>query len=282
MFIFLAREWRKRWNFLNSTVKDKIERKRTMGEWFTVDAIDKDTFVISEYRHWEETHCYLLNGSERSLLIDTGLGICNIYDEVKKLTDKPVAAAATHVHWDHIGGHRYFPEFYAHGEELGWLAGEFPLPIETVRNMVVDRCDLPDSYDVSGYELFQGVPARVLKDHDKIEVGGRVIEVLHTPGHSPGHLCFWEKERGYLFTGDLVYKDTLFAYYPSTDPKAYLKSLEIISELPAKRIFPAHHSLEIQPEIVTRMRDAFRGLDVEGKLKHGSGTFDYGDWAVWL
>lgn len=55
MFIFQAREWRKRWNFLNSTVKDKIERKRTMGEWFTVDAIDKDTFVISEYRHWEET-----------------------------------------------------------------------------------------------------------------------------------------------------------------------------------------------------------------------------------
>lgn len=109
--------------------------------------------------------------------MSTGIG--------RKLTDKPVAAAATHIHWDHIGGHRYFPEFYAHGEELGWLAGEFPLPIETVRNMVVDRCDLPDSYDVSGYELFQGVPARVLKDHDKIEIGGRGIEILHTPGHSP-------------------------------------------------------------------------------------------------
>lgn len=282
MFIFRVRGWRKQWNFLSSTVRDKMERKRIMSEWFTIDTIDKDTYIISEYRHWEEIHCYLLNGSERSLLIDTGLGICNIYDEVKKLTDKPVAAVATHIHWDHIGGHRYFSEFYAHGEELSWLNGEFPLPIETVRNMVVDRCDLPDGYDVSGYELFQGVPARVLKDHDKIEIGGRCIEVLHTPGHSPGHLCFWEKERGYLFTGDLVYKDTLFAYYPSTDPKAYLKSLEIISKLPAKRILPGHHSLEIQPEIVTCMRDAFRKLEAEKKLKHGSGTFDYGDWAVWL
>ena len=108
------------------------------------------------------------------------------------------------------------------------------------------------------------------------------MEVLHTPGHSPGHMCFWEEARGYLFTGDLVYKDTLFAYYPSTDPAAYLNSLEKIAELPAKRIFPAHHSLEIEPEIVLRMRNTFRELKENGQLHHGSGTFRYGDWAVWL
>ena len=63
-----------------------------MDKWFTIDQIDEGTYIISEYRHWEETHCYLLNGSSRSLLIDTGLGICNIYDEVMKLTNKPVTA----------------------------------------------------------------------------------------------------------------------------------------------------------------------------------------------
>ena len=89
-----------------------------MANWFTIDRIDDETIIISEYRHWEETHCYLLNGKEKSLLIDTGLGISNIYDEVRKLTDNPVAAVATHIHWDHIGGHKYFPEFYAHAEEL--------------------------------------------------------------------------------------------------------------------------------------------------------------------
>ena len=65
-----------------------------LDKWFTIDQIDEDTYIISEYRHWEETHCYLLNGSSRSLLIDTGLGICNIYDEVMKLTNKPVTAVA--------------------------------------------------------------------------------------------------------------------------------------------------------------------------------------------
>jgi len=56
-----------------------------MNDWFTIDQIDKETYIINEYRHWEEAHSYLLNGSERSLLIDTGLGICNIYSEVIKM-----------------------------------------------------------------------------------------------------------------------------------------------------------------------------------------------------
>ena len=227
-----------------------------MDNWFTIDKVDANTYIISEYRHWEETHCYLLNGNTRSLLIDTGLGISNIYEEVLKLTDKPITAVATHIHWDHIGGHKYFTDFYAHADELDWLNGKFPLSIETIREMVVDRCDLPERFCVSDYELFQGMPTKVLTDHDIIDIGGREI--------------------------DLVYKDILFAYYPSTDPKSYLDSLEKVAALPVKEIFPGHHSLDIQPEILIRMRDAFRSLRADGKLHHGSGTFQYGDWGVWL
>lgn len=253
-----------------------------MENWFTIETIDDATFAISEYKHWEETHCYLLCGSEKAILIDTGLGIANIKKIVDSLTSLPITVITTHVHWDHIGGHKYFPDFYAHKEELDWLSGGFPLTIETVRDMVVDRCELPEGYDVSSYEMFRGNPAKVLTGGEKIDIGGRIIEVCHTPGHSPGHMCFWEPERGYLFTGDLIYKDTLFAYYPSTDPQAYLSSLEKMALLPVERVFPAHHSLNIEPEIIIRMRDGFRGLKESGKLYHGSGTFAYGDWAVWL
>ena len=253
-----------------------------MKDWFTIDKIDKDTYIISEYRHWEETHCYLLNGMEYSLIIDTGLGIYNISEVISRLTDKPVVAVATHIHWDHIGGHKYYPDFYAHEAELDWLNGGFPQSLETIKEYVVDRCELPDDFHINEYEFFQGNPTKVLHGGEHIDLGGRTVEVIHTPGHAPGHMCFWEAKTGYLFTGDLVYKDILTAWFPSTDPEAYLKSLETVSALPVKRVFPAHHSLDIQPEILTRMRNAFQELKANGKLHHGSGTFDYGDWSVWL
>lgn len=212
-----------------------------MNNWFTIDKADKNTYIISEYRHWEETHCYLLDGSQRSLLIDTGLGIGNISEAAAKLTDKPVTAVATHIHWDHIGGHKYYPDFYAYEAELDWLDGG-----------------------------------------EHIRLGDRVIEVIHTPGHSPGHMCFWEEKTGYLFTGDLAYRGMLTAWFPSTDPEAYLKSLETVAALPVKKVFPAHHALDIRLEMIIRMRNAFVQLKEKGMLHHGSGTFDYGDWSVWL
>lgn len=253
-----------------------------MKDWFTIDQVEESTYIISEYRHWEETHCYLLIGNDRALLIDTGLGISNIYEQVRKLTNKPVAAVATHIHWDHIGGHKYFPEFYAHEAELDWLNGKFPLPLQAVKNMVADRCELPEDFCFDGYAIFQGKPGRLLDDGDTIDLGGRTIQVLLTPGHSPGHLCFWEAEKGYLFSGDLVYEGTLFANYPSTDPQSYMTSLEKIAVLPIKQLFPGHHSLNISPELVVKMRDAFRRLNEDDKLCHGSGTHNYGDWAIAL
>ena len=253
-----------------------------MDHWFTLERIDEDTDILSEYRHWEETHCYLLRGRERSLLIDTGLGICDIRQAVDRLTDRPVAAVATHIHWDHIGGHRYFPEFYAHEAELNWLSGGFPLSVEAVRAMVADRCCLPEALDVSRYTLFQGHPARVLRDGDRIELGGRTLEGLHTPGHSPGHMCFWGPGGGYLFPGDLAERAPLVAGPPPPTPGESRVSGGRPAGLPRERLLPAHHALDIGPELLGRVRDAFRGLKEQGKLRHGGGTFDYGEWAVRL
>lgn len=81
------------------------------------------------------------------------------------------------------------------------------------------------------------MPTKLLADHDIIDIGRRQIEVLHTPGHAPGHLCFLKRDKGYLFTDDLVYIDILFTYYPSADPEAYLASLEKVLALTVKKYF---------------------------------------------
>ncbi len=253
-----------------------------MKPWFTVEALDSQTYIISEYQHWEETHCYLLTGQKSALLIDTGLGIGNIGLAVGQLTDKPIAAVATHCHWDHIGGHLYFPNFFVHQQELPWISGSFPLSLQAVTELLSRDCCLPQDFSLEKYRIFQGNPTRVLHDQDSIDIGGRVLQVLHTPGHSPGHMCFWEEERGFCFTGDLAYKGILYANYNSTDPETYLTSLEKISSLPIKHLLPAHHSLDITPEILLSMRQALAELRKNGLLRHGSGVFHYDGWGILL
>ncbi len=252
-------------------------------EWFTIERIDNKTSIISEYKHWEETHCYLLSGTERCLLIDTGLGVENIWEEVQKLTDKPVTVVSTHVHYDHIGGHKYFNDFYVHEAEKEWINGGFPLTIEQVRSFLLEEpCDFPKDFDVKDYYLFEGIPTRLLQDNDIIELGGRTIQVLHTPGHSPGHICLYEKENGYLFTGDLIYIGVLFAYFPSTDPIAYMNSIKKLLPLSVNKILPAHHNLEVPLSIIEDIDKAFMELYKKGKVKHGSGTFSYPNFGIKL
>lgn len=77
-------------------------------------------------------------------------------------------------------------------------------------------------------------------------------------------MCFWEAERGYLFTGDLVYMGTLFASYPSTDPAAYLTSLKRVGGFAGKTGFSRHHGLQMQPGILRVMAEAFQALQDAG------------------
>lgn len=254
-----------------------------LENWFTVERLDAETYAISEYRHWEQTHCYVLLGSERALLIDTGLGVSDISEAVRKLTALPVTVATTHVHWDHIGGHRHFNNILVYEAEEPWLHGRFPLPREAVlRNLLKEPCSFPDSFDAGEYEIYQGAPSGILRDGDELRLGGRRFQVLHTPGHSPGHICFYEPERQYLFSGDLAYAGVLDMFYPTTDPKLFRESVERVRKLPVRRVFPGHHSLNVRPELLQEIGDAFSGLASEGHLHWGAGVFDFGNFALHL
>ncbi len=252
-----------------------------MDEWYTIEAIDRGTYAISEYKHWEETHCYLLCGEKRALLIDTGLGVSNIRKTVDSLTQLPVTVVTTHVHWDHIGGHKYFKDIAVHEAEKEWLSSKFPLPLEVVkRNLMSKWCDLPEDFRIEEYEIYQGEPQAVLRDGNSLDIGGREIQVIHTPGHSPGHCCFYEPEKKYLYTGDLIYKGCLDAYYPSTDPRQFWESVKRIGALEVKRILPGHHQLTVPVEMIREIEGAFSKLSAEGKLKQGSGLHDFGEFQI--
>ena len=252
-----------------------------MKDWFTVERLDCETFAISEYRHWEQTHCYLLLGTRSALLIDTGLGIANLRKVVDSLTKLPVLAVTTHVHWDHIGGHGLFGKIAVHEKEESWLSGGFPLPLEVVkRNLTRLPCDFPAEFDLASYRIFQGKPEQILGDGDWIDLGGRRVQAVHTPGHSPGHCCFYEPERGYLYTGDLIYQGCLDAFYPTTNPELFFQSVQKIRRLAFGRVLPGHFNLDVPIDLTRRVEAAFAGLRQAGKLKQGGGLFDFGYFQI--
>ena len=252
-----------------------------MKNWFTIEEIDDNTYAISEYKHWEETHSYLVIGSKKSLLIDTGLGIGNIHDVVTSLTSLPVMVVSTHVHWDHIGGHKYFNEIAVHEAEKEWLNGKFPIPMNVVmESLLKDPCEFPESFCKDEYEIYQGDPSFILHNNDVIDLGNRYIQVIHTPGHSPGHICLYEKEGKYLYSGDLIYEGTLDAFYPSTIPYEYMMSVKKVKELEIDRILPAHHNLNISIDLIDKIDRAFINIFNVGKLKHGSGIYSFDNFSI--
>ena len=252
-----------------------------MKDWFTVEKIAEDTFAISEYEHWEEPHSYLLCGSSSALLIDTGLGVSDLGITIKKLTPRPIIVATTHVHWDHIGSHGSFDDIAVHEAEEAWISGSFPIPLQTVKNnLALKPCEFPQSFSLDDYKIYQGTPNRLLHDGDVIDLGNRTVSVIHTPGHSPGHCCFYEMARKDLYSGDLIYKGCLDAFYPSTDPMQFWKSIEKIQALKVNRILPGHHDLSISPDITGKIADAFHSISDSGKLYQGNGIFDFGDFQI--
>lgn len=160
------------------------------GNWFTVEAIDEATYGISEDNHWEKVHSYLVLGSKKACLVDTGLGIGNIREVIAEITDLPIEVITTHVHWDHIGGHHLFDRIAVHKNEEAWLRKGNPLPLDKVKENLlkgVDKDKLPPNFNPDNYRLFTGEPTHILVDNEVIDLGERKLRVIHTPGHSPGH-----------------------------------------------------------------------------------------------
>lgn len=257
----------------------ELEMQREKDDWFTVEQIDNATYVISEYKHREETHCYLLLGKDKALLIDTGLGVLNIKAIVDKITNLPIMVVTTHVHWDHIGGHALFDSFAVFESEKEWIQNKFPLPVDVVKNNLMDEtCDFPKEFSLEKYKVFQGVPKQLLCDNDEIALGERKVRVVHTPGHC----CYYEEERRYLYSGDLIYKGCLDMFYPSTDPELFMQSIDKVSKLKIEKIMPGHHDLDVSVEIISRIQAAFEELKFTGNLKQGKGIFEFEGFQIHL
>lgn len=253
--------------------------------WFTVQQIDNSTFAISEYGHWEKVHSFLLVGTKKAALIDTGLGIDSIKRITNQLTELPIIVVTTHVHSDHIGSHGEFDTLYVHEAEEEWLTGGIKgLSIDIIRKNVGRDITIPTppSFNPEIFTPFQGESTGVLKDEDEIELGERKLTVLHTPGHSPGHICLFDESNGYLFTGDLLYDETpVYAFYPTTNPADLVVSWERISSLNGvRKIYGSHNTLGLNPLLLNELKNAVQYLRTNDLVKFGTGIHQFNGFSV--
>lgn len=176
------------------------------------------TWCLSEFRL---VNAFLVEGEEKAAVIDTGCGIGHLAEAVRELTDKPLVIILTHGHFDHDGGVKQFSgvPVYIHGADGSRMA-------ETLENMkkMMGSADLNmmrSFYiksrgpircpDLDQEELLKLVPTEnvdplydyiPLADGDEIDLGGRVLKIIHTPGHTPGEISILDSASRTLFTGD--------------------------------------------------------------------------------
>mgnify|MGYP003309692009 FL=1 len=160
---------------------------------------------------------YLISGSEPAL-IDAGIGHPKHLAAVRDALagNALTRVLVTHGHPDHAAGASH-------------LAGRWP----GLRFAKMPWLDVDNQF---------AVPWVALADGDQISVGEGYVRVIHTPGHSPDHVCFFDEETRTLFCGDLLIKGASVVIPVSRGGSltAYLRSLELIQALEPTRVLPAH------------------------------------------
>ncbi|MBQ5436898.1 MAG: MBL fold metallo-hydrolase [Firmicutes bacterium] len=252
-------------------------------DWFKTEKIDDGTIAITEPLHPEAPHSYLVMGDKRAVLIDTGLGIFSMGELVLGLTDLPITVLTTHAHWDHVGSHWDFERIAIHPLELGLVSGRNPMThSQLLERLYQGGFKPPEGFDPDLYTVYDAGADFAIEDGDILDLGGRILRVMHTPGHSPGSCSFYEAERKYLFCGDLLYDGALYAHLQGSDPAAYRASMSRISQLEIERLLPGHNSLDRTGELAERAAAAFDELYEKGLLKRGAGKFGFGDLSIIL
>ena len=189
------------------------------------------TFILGAY----ETNCYCLRDNESAqdcLIIDAGLDADKLINSLEEKNMNPIALILTHGHIDHIAG-------------LNAMREKFPEMKVYIHELDANMLDEPKS----NLSLMAGIsyvtePADfTLEDNQVIELAGLKLQVLHTPGHTPGGISLYSKEQGVVFVGDALFADSVGRTdFPSGSMNQLVDGIkEKLLTLPEEtKVYPGH------------------------------------------
>lgn len=231
-------------------MKDK--NMTVMGSRYGVHLTDCGVWVIQT----RNVCCYLLEGGEKAMLIDTAYGKGDLRAVVESITAKPLIVVNTHSHYDHSGGNAFW--------DTVWM-GEFGEK-DAVRNR---KLPFPD------YEI------KKLVDGQVIDLGNRKIS-CHTIGaHHPSSVAFCDEAYGNLFTGDEVDPGQVLLNVRGDGKstidivKLHLANMEKLKKLNAMRLLPAHNGTPLDMSYLDAFIELSKGI-LDGTIQPSSTVAGYG------
>jgi len=220
-----------------------------------VKKLDEHTWQIAEIRGDMIVYLYLLEGEERAAMIDTGLGYIDLKAEIARLTDKPVFVINTHCHVDHIGNNNFDQIYIGAPDQPGYIReidgfGPDKIPHE------VNRESIP------------------LEDGQTLDLGGRVLKIIATPGHSVGHICILDESHRKIYTGDGFCYGDILLFVKGLGLPVYLQSLQKLLDAGEfyDETWPAHVVTPVTKEMLQELKNLGEDIlagRIEGKRSEG-------------
>ncbi|OGK62163.1 hypothetical protein A2334_04900 [Candidatus Roizmanbacteria bacterium RIFOXYB2_FULL_38_10] len=228
----------------------KIKKEgETNSGWFMIKRVLKNIWGIAEFGHNEKVISYLVIGKKQVLLFDTGMGIDNIRQAIKKITHLPILVVNSHTHFDHIGGNYQFDEIFLFDHEFSSQNAGNGFSQESMfgafkKNSFVKRP--PRSFSCAKYRIKPFMWTKKIVDNYKLYIDPFVFTVLHTPGHSPDSICLYESNKKILFSGDTLYPGNIYLHLAESNLTDYLNSIKKLMKLSISIIFPAHNQFNFE------------------------------------
>ncbi len=231
-----------------------IERVPVKDSWFEVYRVAPKVFAIYEPHQEEEAISFLIVGSTRALLWDTGLGIGNLKALTARLTRLPIVVLNSHTHDDHVGDNWQFATVYSMDTDFSRndaLGSREDAQAEIEPGEICGS--LPAGFDRKAYATRPWKISSFLHDGDWIDLGGRRLQIIATPGHTPDAISLFEPRDRLLFTGDTYYPGAVWLYRPETNLAAYERSIRRLAALaPKVRLVLGSHNVPVASPAVLR------------------------------
>lgn len=244
---------------MNDTASHPASSLPVAASWYRRTHVGDGVSLITEPHVAPLLRCnlWLVEGRDRSVMIDAGLGLVALRPFLHVDERKPVTLVATHAHRDHIGAAHEFDDVYAHpreAEAIEQARDDLPLDITQWSPGLLERlerqgyecrCGMLAALPYAGYSpaavrLKPATVTRLIDEGDVIHLGNRSLEVLHLPGHSPGSIGLYDRASGALFSGDAIYDGPLLDDIEGADRTHYRETMERLLKLPVSAVHAGH------------------------------------------